>query len=44
MLLQVSAVDCGQEAVEVFESNVDMILPQFSAHCSLLCVQLPVCT
>lgn len=35
VLLQVSAIDCGKEAVEVFECNVDMIMPQFSAHCSL---------
>jgi hypothetical protein len=40
MLLQMSAVDCGQEAVEVFECNVDMILPQFSAQCSLLCIMM----
>jgi len=43
VLLQVSAIDCGKEAVEVFECNVDMILPQFGAHCSLLCAQLAVC-
>jgi hypothetical protein len=43
MLLQMSAIDCGKEAVEVFECNVDTIMPQFSAHCSLLCAQLAVC-
>lgn len=43
MLLQISAIECGKEAVEVFECHVDMILPQFSAHCSLLCTQFALC-
>jgi len=30
--------------VEVFESNLVMVLPQFRAQCSLLCAQLALCS
>jgi len=37
-------IDCGKEALEVFESNLGTVLPQFRAQCSLLCAQLALCS
>lgn len=38
------SIDCGKEAVEVYEINLLTVLPQFRAQCSLLCTQLTLCS